>query len=160
MEFAGLKLQGKIDRIDETAAGTVLIDYKTGRTGKNGWRPDPRIADPQLPAYALAMNPPPAALAFARIRPDDLGFDGLSETDAGIPGVAELAAAKGAWKESEDWNALMQAWRNNLNGLAISFQEGRAEVDPRDGQICRNCHLHSLCRIHERKLLTDVGDTP
>jgi len=160
MEFAGLKLQGKIDRIDETAAGTVLIDYKTGRTGKNGWRPDPRIADPQLPAYALAMNPPPAALAFARIRPDDLGFDGLSETDAGIPGVAELAAAKGAWKESEDWNALMQAWRNNLNGLAISFQEGRAEVDPRDGQICRNCHLHSLCRIHERKLLTDAGDTP
>ena len=75
MEFAGLKLEGKIDRIDETPAGTLLIDYKTGRAGKNGWRPDPRIADPQLPAYALAMDSPPAALAFARIRPDELKFD-------------------------------------------------------------------------------------
>ena len=157
MEFAGLKLDGKIDRIDETPAGTVLIDYKTGRAGRNGWRPDRRIADPQLPAYALAMDPRPAALAFARIRPDELKFDGLCETDTGIPGVTELAAAKGAWKETEDWNALMDAWRGNLNGLAISFQEGRAEVDPRDGQVCRNCHLHSLCRIHERQFTTDAA---
>lgn len=154
MEFAGLKLEGKIDRIDETPAGTVLIDYKTGRAGRNGWRPDPRIADPQLPAYALAMDPRPAALAFARIRPDELKFDGLCETDAGIPGVTELAAAKGAWKESEDWKALLGEWRKNLNGLAFSFQEGRAEVDPRDGQVCRNCHLHALCRIHERERST------
>jgi len=154
MEFAGLKLGGKIDRIDETPAGTVLVDYKTGRAGRNGWRPDPRIADPQLPAYALAMDPPPAALAFARIRPDELKFDGLSETDAGIPGVTELAAARGAWKDAGDWNALLNAWRDNVNGLAISFQEGRAEVDPRDGYVCRTCHLHALCRIHERYGLT------
>ena len=151
MEFAGLKLEGKIDRIDETPAGAVLIDYKTGRAGRNGWRPDPRIADPQLPAYALAMNPPPAALAFARIRPDELKFDGLCETDAGIPGVTELAATKGAWKEAADWQALLDEWHANLNGLAISFQEGRAEVDPRDGHVCRTCHLHALCRIHERQ---------
>jgi len=151
MEFAGLKLEGKIDRIDETPAGAVLIDYKTGRAGRNGWRPDRRIADPQLPAYALAMNPPPAALAFARIRPDELKFDGLCETDAGIPGVTELAATKGAWKEAADWQALLDEWHANLNGLAISFQEGRAEVDPRDGHVCRTCHLHALCRIHERQ---------
>lgn len=151
MEFAGLKLEGKIDRIDETPAGTVLIDYKTGRAGRNGWRPEPRIVDPQLPAYALAMDPRPAALAFARIRPDELKFEGLCETDAGIPGVAELAAAKGAWKESEDWNALLGEWQKKLNALAISFQEGRAEVDPRDDQVCRHCHLHALCRIQERE---------
>ncbi len=154
MEFAGLKLEGKIDRIDETPAGTLLIDYKTGRTGRNGWRPDPRIADPQLPAYALSMQPRPAALTFARIRPDELKFDGLCETDAGIPGVTELATAKGAWKESEDWQTLLSEWESNLNGLAISFQEGRAEVDPRDRQICSYCHLHALCRIQERELST------
>jgi len=160
MEFAGLKLEGKIDRIDETPAGAVLIDYKTGRAGRNGWRPDPRIADPQLPGYALAMEPHPAALAFARIRPDELKFDGLCETDAGISGVTELAAAKGAWKESEDWNELLAQWQANLNGLAISFQEGRAEVDPRDGQVCRNCHLHALCRIHERQGLVYPAAIP
>jgi len=160
MEFSGLKLEGKVDRIDETPAGTVLIDYKTGRAGRNGWRPDPRIADPQLPAYALAMDPRPAAIAFARIRPDELKFDGLCETDAGISGVTELAAAKGAWKESEDWNELLAQWQANLNGLAISFQEGRAEVDPRDGQVCRNCHLHALCRIHERQGLVYPAAIP
>jgi len=158
MEFAGLKLEGKIDRIDETPAGTVLIDYKTGRAGRNGWRPDPRIADPQLPAYALAMDPRPAALAFARIRPDELKFDGLCETDAGIPGVTELAAAKGAWKDAGDWHALLDEWRTSLDGLAISFQEGRAEVDPRDGYVCRTCHLHALCRIHERQVMGDPRD--
>ena len=158
MEFAGLKLEGKIDRIDERPSGTLLIDYKTGRAGKNGWRPDPRIADPQLPAYALAMDSPPAALAFARIRPDELKFDGLCETDAGIPGVTELSTAKGAWKESEDWQSLLGEWQRNLNGLAISFQEGRAEVDPRDGYVCRTCHLHALCRINERQMMSDAGD--
>ena len=157
MDFAGLKLEGKIDRIDETPAGTVLIDYKTGRAGRNGWRPDARIADPQLPAYALAMDPRPAALTFARIRPDELKFDGLAEADAGIPGVSELAAAKGAWKETDDWNTLLEAWQDNLNGLALSFQEGRAEVDPRDGYVCRTCHLHALCRIHERQVFSDAG---
>ena len=157
MEFAGLRLEGKIDRIDETPAGMVLIDYKTGRAGRNGWRPDPRIVDPQLPAYALAMEPRPAALAFARIRPDELKFDGLARTDAGIPGVTELAAAKGAWKETEDWNTLLAEWQTSLNGLAISFQEGRAEVDPRDGYVCRTCHLHALCRIHERQVMNDAG---
>ncbi|MDT8409387.1 MAG: PD-(D/E)XK nuclease family protein [Wenzhouxiangellaceae bacterium] len=156
MEFAGLKLKGKIDRIDETPAGTVLIDYKTGRAGRNGWMPDARIADPQLPAYALAMTSRPAALAFARIRPDELKFDGLCETDAGIPGVTELAEARGAWKDAEDWNVLLNDWQTCLDGLSISFQEGRAEVDPRDAQACRNCHLHSLCRIHERMPAADT----
>ncbi|MFN2334244.1 MAG: hypothetical protein ABR550_07445, partial [Wenzhouxiangellaceae bacterium] len=102
-------------------------------------------------AYALAMRPPPAALAFGLIRPDGLKFDGLCETDTGIPGVTELAAAHGAWKDAGDWSVLLAQWQASLNDLAFSFQEGRAEVDPRDAQACRNCHLHALCRIGERR---------
>ncbi len=159
MKFAGLRLTGKIDRIDETAAGTILIDYKTGRAGRNGWRPEERMADPQLPAYALAGPSVPAALAFARVRPDELRFDGLCRADVGIPGVTELATAGGAWKESEDWDELLQAWRQHLDALALSFQQGRAEVDPRDGQVCRTCHLHALCRIQERQS-TAIDEEP
>jgi len=31
------------------------------------------------------------------------------------------------------------------------LSDGRAEVDPRDLQVCRNCGLHALCRIDERQ---------
>ncbi|MDT8449295.1 MAG: PD-(D/E)XK nuclease family protein [Wenzhouxiangellaceae bacterium] len=155
ISFAGLELTGKIDRIDETAAGTVLIDYKTGASGRSGWKPDPRIRDPQLPAYALACTlagtPRPAAIAFARLRPDDLRFEGVAESDPGIPGLAPVGRDRGHWKEADDWAGLLAAWQDNLDGLAHAFLDGRAEVDPRDGQTCRTCHLHAFCRIHERE---------
>jgi probable DNA repair protein len=151
MRFGGLVLTGKIDRVDETAAGTVLIDYKTGRAGKGGWAPEPRIADPQLPAYALALKRPPAGIAFARLAPDDVRFDGLAETDADMPGVSALADAKRGWKDFDDWQALLAAWRGRLEALAEAFVAGRAEVDPRDAQACRYCDLHALCRIDERQ---------
>jgi probable DNA repair protein len=151
MTFGALKLTGKIDRIDATAAGTVLIDYKTGRASKSGWRPDPRIADPQLPAYALALDAPPAGIAFARLALDAMGFDGLAETDPGMPGVAALDEARRGWKDFDDWQALLAAWRARLEALAAAFVDGRAEVDPRDPQACRYCDLHALCRIDERQ---------
>jgi RecB family exonuclease len=151
IRFGGLELAGKIDRIDETAAGTVLIDYKTGRATKSAWTPDPRIADPQLPAYALALAARPAGIAFARLAPDAMGFDGLAETDAGVPGVTALADAKRGWKDFDDWPSLLAAWRGQLEALAGSFVAGRAEVDPRDPQACRYCDLHALCRIQERQ---------
>ena len=54
MNFGDLTLSGKIDRMDEMdGGGTLLIDYKTGQTGKNGWWPDERLGDVQLPAYAV-----------------------------------------------------------------------------------------------------------
>lgn len=149
--FAGLELTGKIDRVDETPAGTVLIDYKTGASGRSGWKPDPRIRDPQLPAYALASTPRPAAVAFARLRPDDLRFEGVAESDPGIPGLAPVGRDRGHWKEADGWNELLAAWQDNLDGLAQAFLDGRAEVDPRDSQACRTCHLHAFCRIHERQ---------
>jgi probable DNA repair protein len=151
MRFGRLVLRGKIDRVDETDAGTVLIDYKTGRATKSAWTPDPRIVDPQLPAYALALETAPAAIAFARLTADDLRFDGLAETDPGIPGVVTLADAKHGWRHYDDWSGLLKTWRGQLEALADAFVSGRAEVDPRDAQACRYCDLHALCRIDERQ---------
>lgn len=150
MRFGPLTLSGTIDRIDRTPAGPLLIDYKTGASGRNAWRPGPRIDDPQLPAYALSMTEPPAALAFARLRPDDLGFDGLAREDAGTRGVAELAGLGGAWKGIDDFDALLDDWRAALDALAEDFAAGAAAVDPREPKVCGYCHLHALCRIHER----------
>ncbi|MDZ7789245.1 MAG: PD-(D/E)XK nuclease family protein [Xanthomonadales bacterium] len=159
--FGGLKLTGKIDRVDELeGGGSVIIDYKTGASGKNGWAPEPRLPDVQLPAYAAGLKPRPAAIAFARLRPDSMGFDGLAEVDAGMSGVAVIGEIKGnsRFKGAESWPSLVDDWRDLLEFLAADFQAGRAEVHPRDGQVCKYCHLHALCRINERNGLHDTTE--
>jgi probable DNA repair protein len=151
LHLGGLTLSGKLDRLDRLADGTtILIDYKTGRTGKSDWFPEPRIADPQLPAYAIAVDPTPTAIAFARIRPDDLRFDGLAETNIDTPGVTALGGQRSRFKTFESWSELLQAWQVSLETLADDFIAGRAAVDPRKPAVCNTCHLHALCRIQER----------
>jgi probable DNA repair protein len=158
MRFGPLTLSGTVDRIDRTPAGPVLIDYKTGASGRNAWRPNARIDDPQLPAYALNLDDTPAALAFARLRPDDLGFDGLAREDVGIRGAPALDRVGGAWKGIDDFDALLSDWRDALNELAERFAAGDAEVDPRDPGVCGHCHLQALCRIHERDPMAGTDD--
>jgi hypothetical protein len=137
-----------------------VIDYKTGATGKNGWAPEARLADVQLPAYAASVQPRPAAIAFARLRPDSMGFDGLAEVDAGISGVSVVGEIKGnsRFKGAASWPSLVDDWRDLLQFLAADFQAGRSEVDPRDSQVCKYCHLHALCRINERVTLPEADD--
>jgi len=159
LELGGLSLSGKIDRLDRLGDGsTLLIDYKTGRARKADWLPEARIVDPQLPAYAVAMNPQPGALAFAHIRPDALEFEGLSDNDAGTPGITELAGTRGVYTGLDAWGDLLAAWQRHLEGLAHDFSHGHAAVNPRKLDVCQHCHLHALCRIQERAPLDGVGE--
>ena len=151
MQFAGITLNGTIDRIDRLADGTrILIDYKTGRAGSRDWAPTSRIADPQLPAYAVALEPSPGAIAFAHLRPEALSFEGLSATRSGIDGVTEIASLRKPFPGIDSWSTLLTAWHTQLDGLAAQFRAGVAAVDPRKPDVCRRCHLHALCRIQER----------
>ncbi len=150
LEFGGLKLTARVDRIDETEHGQILIDYKTGHSGRSDWTPDPRLVDPQLPAYALSQSPRPSAISFVKLRPDQLSFEGLSEEDFAIRGIQQVGQNRGCWKHAEDWSALFQAWQENLDDLGRAHLNGAAAVDPRKPDVCRYCQLHALCRIHER----------
>ncbi|WP_376697131.1 PD-(D/E)XK nuclease family protein [Wenzhouxiangella sp. EGI_FJ10305] len=161
LAFGGLTLTGKIDRVDEIeGGGTVVIDYKTGAAGKGAWVPEARLADVQLPAYAASLDPRPAAIAFARLRPDSMGFDGLAEVDAGIPGVAVIGEIRGnsKFRGAASWPSLVDDWRDHLEFLAADFRDGKSEVHPRDHQVCKYCHLHALCRINERVILPEADN--
>ncbi|UCE67579.1 MAG: PD-(D/E)XK nuclease family protein, partial [Candidatus Zixiibacteriota bacterium] len=50
-EAAGIKITGKIDRIDTTSNGYEIIDYKTGKLDKSKLK-----SDFQLPIYSLACR--------------------------------------------------------------------------------------------------------
>ncbi len=149
--LGGLTLDARLDRIDRLEDGAaVIIDYKTGKISSKSWdgeRPD----EPQVPAYALAVQaeqplPPVAALLFAQLRPGDLAFKGCAAHDGLAPGIR-------TGKNDPAWGARLEQWRTALTGLAESFRTGDARVDPkRFPATCEHCGLEALCRVHEQGL--------
>jgi probable DNA repair protein len=153
---AGLPVTLRPDRIDRLADGQLfLIDYKTGPCNPKDWfgeRPD----EPQLPVYAMAIdeieNGRVAGLAFAMLRPGELGYRGLADGDSLAPGVTSVSASKlHGTREAADWQAHKLLWRQRLSELARAYLHGDARVDPKiPSDTCRYCGLQVLCRIHEQ----------
>jgi ATP-dependent helicase/nuclease subunit B len=141
LRVAGLELSGRIDRMDRLADGAhALIDYKTGRPTPNDWMGE-RPNDPQLPLYALSAPEDVRAVAFAKLKTGEMRYMGFAEREDLIP---ELRPA-------QNWSALIEGWKAELEALGREFAAGDARVDPRKGlATCRSCDLQTLCRVYER----------
>ena len=140
----------RVDRIDRLENGDELVlDYKSGQCRIQDWLGD-RPASPQLPLYGLASSHPPAALAFARLRPGECDLVGVGEIEL-APGVRSDIGdlVPGGW-EVQDWPALKRRWRTQLEGLAEDLLQGLAGVDPLP-RACDYCGLQSLCRVDHRE---------
>ncbi len=149
INFAGLALQLRIDREDELADGCrVIVDYKTGQPRIDDWFGQ-RPSDPQLPLYCLTSEYPVAGIIFAQVRTAQLQFKGISAIETGIMGVKPIALLNNE-HSSADWTTFQLQQREILEQLANDFLQGKAAVDPKNGEeTCRNCELQMLCRIHE-----------
>ncbi len=136
IEIGGLRLEVRTDRVDELADGRlVIIDYKTGNVAPSVWE-GPRLDEPQVPLYYVSSDVPVAGAAFARIRADRLGFQGMVENTA----LPEFKACSGDFEQ----------WRHALVGLAEQFRSGDARVDPKSGETtCEFCRITPLCRIRD-----------
>lgn len=144
-----LRLDARLDRVDDTPDGRVVIDYKTGeaRLGKMlGARPD----EPQLPLYLVSTEPEAAAIAFAQLRAGDMRYVGLAQSADVLPGARTPDAVRlGA---EPDWPSQVAFWRREITRLAENFAVGEAAVDPKDfPETCRFCEQQALCRVHERR---------
>jgi probable DNA repair protein len=141
--IGGVEVRMKADRIDRLeSGGEMIIDYKTGKTSVNDWFGE-RPNEPQLPLYALAQGGSVAAITFASLRPERCTFQGVSR-DEGV--------AKGISQSKIDWGVQQGVWRDALTNLAKEFRQGRAVVDPKEGnKTCQFCDLGPLCRINELK---------
>ncbi len=79
VQIGPLHLNLRVDRVDETEGGELVIDYKTGRASTNDWlseRPDA----PQLPLYAVMSDATRlGGVAFARLRVGkEMGWKGFA----------------------------------------------------------------------------------
>ncbi len=148
LEIGGLSLSGRIDRMDRLEqGGYALIDYKTGRASPNEWL-DARPDDPQLPLYAISASEDISAVVFAKVRPREMRFMGLSRDANALPKV----------KPAQAWDGLLRHWEDALAELGEEFASGDARVDPkRPLKTCEHCGLQPLCRVYERYGVLEEG---
>jgi ATP-dependent helicase/nuclease subunit B len=124
--LAVLGLQGRIDRIDATPAGPLLLDYKTGKAEdfKTKVEKTP-LEDTQLAAYALLMGEAPGLQAAY------LPLDEPKEIKLLLhPRVRETA----------------EALRAGLQADLAAVLAGRPLVALGEGRTCDYCEARGLCR--------------
>jgi probable DNA repair protein len=142
--FGGLEFSARIDRMDLlSTGGHAILDYKTGsgNLSSKRWAP-PRPDEPQLAVYAVSAREEITAVAFARVRPGDMRFVGLSRDEKALPKVP---------REKDGWQPLLAKWLAEAENLGASFARGEAAVDPKKDLVtCRYCGLETLCRVYEK----------
>jgi ATP-dependent helicase/nuclease subunit B len=145
MQLGPLPLSLRIDRIDETASGLVVIDYKTGLSKPASWngeRPD----EPQLPLYAVLAQESGeqlAGVAFAMLRAGKaLGLKGYAEDSA-------ILGAKPSAMEAPSLREQVDGWRDIVTALAAAFAAGDTRVAPKAyPKTCEHCGQRVLCRLN------------
>jgi ATP-dependent helicase/nuclease subunit B len=148
VEFEGLRLRLRRDRVDELQdGGRLVLDYKSGGRRKAPWT-DERPEEPQLLIYALTGGGV-QAIAYGRLYAGAIGFEGIAATAEVAPGIAAWDGVKQT-ADAESWSALLGRWRGQLHTVAGEVREGWAAVLPKHPrQTCRDCDLHALCRVRE-----------
>jgi probable DNA repair protein len=141
VQIGPLHLNLRIDRVDETEGGELVIDYKTGRAATTDWlseRPDA----PQLPLYAVMSDAARlGGVAFARLRVGkEMGWKGFVAGDGVLLKPDKL--------KTESFAAQVDEWREVLTKLAEQFAAGEASVRPKSyPKTCTHCGQRLLCRV-------------
>jgi ATP-dependent helicase/nuclease subunit B len=145
-----LRLSIRVDRVDETEGGDVLIDYKTGRAATKDWlteRPDA----PQLPLYAVvAETERLGGVAFGLVRAGkEMSWKSFA--------ASEDAMLKPGKMDGASFEDQVDGWRRHLTTLAEQFAAGDARVRPKNfPQTCQYCQQRLVCRVEAA--LLEEGD--
>jgi len=125
-ELAGLKLRGRLDRIDHGPdEARQVIDYKTGNLGALRKKVREPLEDTQLAFYAALLGGD-AALKAAYLALDDEAAPVLVEHAGVHETAATLVAALG-----DEWQRL---------------RDGEAMPALGEGAVCDTCEARGLCR--------------
>ncbi len=146
-----LRLNLRIDRVDQTERGEVLIDYKAGLSGSKprGWVGE-RMDAPQLPLYATLRRSRSTggeeerieAVAFGRVvAGGEMQLHGIQGSSGTLTKAEAIDAA--------DLQSQMDVWESVLERLAEQYARGDARVNPKSFPgTCRYCSQRLLCRVN------------
>ncbi len=147
-EHSGIAINLKIDRVDRVGDARVVIDYKSGTTNKiDSWGKE-RIANPQLPLYALARDDIDG-VAFAQIAREKCRF-------VGIAGDSDLLEGVGSGDPPLSWEDWRAHWQRALNVVVEEIAHGLAVPTP-GPDTCKYCELKGLCRVAVDASLDEDG---
>lgn len=142
-----LALSLRIDREDILENGLrLVIDYKTGEVSVADWFQE-RPNAPQLPLYCI-LDKEVDAIAFAQVKNSKIQFKGLSAMPLEIYGIDAIEQQK-LDDNLKNWSQFQEYQQKILLQLIDDFKAGQAQINPKDNNVCINCHLQRLCRKHE-----------
>ncbi len=155
-EVNGLRLNLRVDRVDEVDEGRLIIDYKSGEVSSSMWEDD-RPEEPQLLLYAVHGDVEDLrGLLFAQVRTGDLAFEGrvvnttdlIASPSRGFPDSAKTPLTA----------EMLNGWAEGLGHLADEFIAGEASVSPKHyPKTCKFCPLPALCRVAETSARFDAA---
>lgn len=152
--LAGCSFEVRIDRIDaipdrstKDATRQLVIDYKTGESGKPNWKGS-RPQNIQLLLYRAALlgteaDADPAGLVTWHIAADKISAGGAADSKDLLPRKLQPGLVP------EDWHRTVDGWDSHLHQLAEQLWSGRADLDPVE-KACQFCPLPLLCRRDAR----------
>jgi ATP-dependent helicase/DNAse subunit B len=144
----GLRLSGKIDRIDQDPFGArgIVQDYKSGKTAHSAVEIE-RDVKLQIPLYMLVLRDlvgiePLGGVyrALSGKRPQRGMFRASAQDD--LPGFA----ANDYLDEDAFWSQV-EAARQRAHDSAVRIRAGDVQHDPRDGECPAWCDAWRICRI-------------
>lgn len=124
--LTGMRLKGRIDRIDEQGRERVLIDYKTGSATSLKAKVAEPLEDTQLTVYAALMADEETPLLARYLALDD----GKALVEIEHPEVMDSAAQ------------LMEGLNDDLRAM----HGGQALPALGNGRVCDYCAMRGLCR--------------
>jgi ATP-dependent helicase/DNAse subunit B len=146
----GVRLHGKIDRIDADGRRAFIRDYKSSRDVTGA----PKLEDEgklQLQLYMLAvrelwgMEPLGAVYHPLGKQYDDQPrglLRGPAKDDTPLPLPEQFARSDFV----ADFDERLEAARETARGVAAEIRAGRLERRPLGGQCPAHCQLHAICR--------------
>jgi probable DNA repair protein len=159
--IGGGQFELRIDRIDAIeGGGYAILDYKSGEPRSLRWNGDV-VRDPQLLAYLMAeRGRDVVALANVSLANGRAKFTGKSSHRGLLPGVTGLPGMNPNKVPAEQiaaaWQEETGRWLYGLQLVAADYIAGRAPVQPAS-DVCRNCHLTTLCRRVELATIDSPG---
>jgi RecB family exonuclease len=141
-EVDGLLLRGRVDRIDSSEEGVLLMDYKRGQVHAHGRFADLGIV--QLPLYAAVVRrrleqPVVGALYRSLTTLENKGFFIPERVPDAGPGSG------GGRVDAGVLEAVIESAVERARDAVAGIRAGRIEPDPRDEKSCDRCPAASYC---------------